>query len=120
MDTPKVSYARRLGAWDAAMVVVGGVIGSGIFLTPAVIARQTGSDTELLIAWVIGGALACLCQELRRHRAHCRRVAANHHQCAIPKAPGSDLQTHASKQMLEFPCLLILLIFPFCRRLCTL
>jgi APA family basic amino acid/polyamine antiporter len=55
-----VGYARRLGAWDASMVVVGGVIGSGIFLTPAVIARQTGSDTELLIAWAIGGALALI------------------------------------------------------------
>jgi APA family basic amino acid/polyamine antiporter len=60
MDTPTVSYARRLGAWDAAMVVVGGVIGSGIFLTPAVIARQTGSNTELLVAWAIGGALALI------------------------------------------------------------
>ena len=55
-----VGYARRLGAWDASMVVVGGVIGSGIFLTPAVIARQTGSDTELLVAWAIGGALALI------------------------------------------------------------
>lgn len=55
-----VGYARRLGAWDASMVVVGGVIGSGIFLTPAVIARHTGSDTELLVAWAIGGALALI------------------------------------------------------------
>ena len=55
-----VGYARRLGAWDASMVVVGGMIGSGIFLTPAVIARQTGSDTELLVAWAIGGALALI------------------------------------------------------------
>ncbi|HEY6546086.1 MAG TPA: amino acid permease, partial [Dokdonella sp.] len=53
-----VGYARRLGPWDAAMVVVGGVIGSGIFLTPAAVARQTGSATELLLAWAIGGALA--------------------------------------------------------------
>lgn len=59
-DTPatRVGYARRLGPWDAAMVVVGGVIGSGIFLTPAAVARQTGSATELLLAWAIGGALA--------------------------------------------------------------
>ena len=40
----QVSYARRLGVWDATMVVVGGVIGSGIFLTPAAIARQTGIE----------------------------------------------------------------------------
>ena len=57
---PAVAYARRLGAWDASMIVVGGVIGSGIFLTPAVIARQTGSGTEQLIAWAIGGVLALI------------------------------------------------------------
>jgi APA family basic amino acid/polyamine antiporter len=56
----KVGYLRRLGVWDASMVVVGGVIGSGIFLTPATIARQTGSSTEQLLAWAIGGVLALL------------------------------------------------------------
>ena len=59
-DAPRVGYARRLGAWDASMVVVGGVIGSGIFLTPAAVARQTGSGTELLIAWAVGGLLALI------------------------------------------------------------
>lgn len=59
-STPAVSYARRLGSWDAAMIVVGGVIGSGIFLTPAAIARQTGSATELLAAWAVGGAIALI------------------------------------------------------------
>lgn len=58
--TPSVSYARRLGSWDAAMIVVGGVIGSGIFLTPAAIARQTGSSAELLAAWAVGGAIALI------------------------------------------------------------
>jgi len=55
-----VGYARRLNAWDAAMVVVGGVIGSGIFLTPATIARQTGSSAEQLTAWAVGGAIALI------------------------------------------------------------
>ena len=60
MDTPPVSYARRLGVWDATMVVVGGVIGSGIFLTPATIARQTSSSAEQLLAWGCGGVLALI------------------------------------------------------------
>jgi APA family basic amino acid/polyamine antiporter len=60
MDAPQVSYARRLGVWDATMVVVGGVIGSGIFLTPATIARQTGSSAEQLLAWGFGGVLALI------------------------------------------------------------
>lgn len=55
-----VTYARRLGVWSSSMVVVGGVIGSGIFLTPAAIARQTGSSTEQLIAWAIGGVIALI------------------------------------------------------------
>jgi APA family basic amino acid/polyamine antiporter len=57
-DTQKVDYVRRLGVWDASMVVVGGVIGSGIFLTPAAIAQKTSSSTEQLLAWAIGGVIA--------------------------------------------------------------
>jgi APA family basic amino acid/polyamine antiporter len=59
-ETPPVTYARRLGVWDASMVVVGGVIGSGIFLTPAAIARQTGSSFEQMLAWAIGGVIALI------------------------------------------------------------
>lgn len=59
-NQPVVGYARRLNAWDASMVVVGGVIGSGIFLTPASIARQTGSGGEQLLAWAVGGVIALI------------------------------------------------------------
>ncbi|HEY6942420.1 amino acid permease [Dokdonella sp.] len=55
-----VGYARRLNAWDAAMVVVGGIIGSGIFRTPASIASQTGSAGEQLLAWAVGGVIALI------------------------------------------------------------
>lgn len=51
------AYARRLNTWDAAMIVIGGVIGAGIFLTPATVARHTSSGGELLILWAIGGLL---------------------------------------------------------------
>jgi len=58
-DAPSSSgYVRALSVWDASMVVVGGVIGSGIFLTPAAIAQQTSSSVEQLIAWAIGGVIA--------------------------------------------------------------
>ncbi len=60
MDTHEVGYARRLSTWDAAMVVVGGVIGSGIFLTPSSIARATTSSGEQLLAWAIGGVIALI------------------------------------------------------------
>jgi len=50
-------YLRRLGIWDAAMIVIGGVIGAGIFRTPAVVAKSTGSGTEVILLWAIGGLL---------------------------------------------------------------
>lgn len=40
---PANAHARRLDSWDAAMVVIGGVIGAGIFLAPATVARHTSS-----------------------------------------------------------------------------
>ncbi|MBS0431750.1 MAG: hypothetical protein JSS21_05010, partial [Proteobacteria bacterium] len=43
---PHAGYARRIGPWSAAVVVVGGVVGSGIFVTPSSIAQQTGSGAE--------------------------------------------------------------------------
>ncbi|MEP7131146.1 MAG: amino acid permease [Sphingomicrobium sp.] len=50
--------ARRLGVFDATMLVMGGIIGSGIFVTPAEVARHV--DTALLIVgvWVLGGIVA--------------------------------------------------------------
>ena len=51
------TYARRLNTWDAAMIVIGGVIGAGIFLTPATVARNTGSGGEVLLLWAVGGLL---------------------------------------------------------------
>jgi APA family basic amino acid/polyamine antiporter len=57
MTNPAAAYARRLNTWDAAMIVIGGVIGAGIFLTPSTVARNTGSGTEVLILWTVGGLL---------------------------------------------------------------
>jgi len=50
--------ARRLGLFDATMLVMGGIIGSGIFVTPAEVARHV--DTPLLIVgvWILGGIVA--------------------------------------------------------------
>ena len=51
------SYLRRLGMWSGAAIVVGGVIGSGIFRTPATVAERTASGLPLLALWVLGGLL---------------------------------------------------------------
>lgn len=53
-----VTYARRLGLFDGTMVVVGGIIGAGIFLNPAIVAQRAPSSTLILASWGIGGAIA--------------------------------------------------------------
>ncbi|HKO58669.1 MAG TPA: amino acid permease [Thermoanaerobaculia bacterium] len=52
--------ARRLGAFDATMIVMGGIIGSGIFINPYVVARQVHTVPLILGAWVAGGVIALL------------------------------------------------------------
>ena len=49
---------RRLGMLDATAIVVGIVIGSGIFVLPNVIARNVPSYVGIVAAWVIGGVLS--------------------------------------------------------------
>src|SRR6184192_2809999 len=50
--------ARRLGLFDATMIVMGGIIGSGIFVNPSVVARQVHTPFLILGAWLAGGAVA--------------------------------------------------------------
>jgi basic amino acid/polyamine antiporter, APA family len=50
--------ARRLGLFDATMLVMGGIVGSGIFITPYVVARQVHTPALILGAWVVGGIIA--------------------------------------------------------------
>jgi len=50
-------FVRGLGLFDSTMIVVGSMIGSGIFIVSADIARQTGSAGGLLTAWVVAGVL---------------------------------------------------------------
>src|SRR5215210_5547294 len=50
--------ARRLGLFDATMIVMGGIVGSGIFINPYVVARQVHTPFLILGAWLAGGAVA--------------------------------------------------------------
>jgi len=50
-------FSRGLGLFDSTMVVVGAMIGSGIFIVPAEMARHIGSAGWLLVAWGIAGVL---------------------------------------------------------------
>lgn len=53
-------YIRRLGVFDTTMVVVGGIIGAGIFLNPAIVAQRVHTTPFILAAWIIGGAIALI------------------------------------------------------------
>jgi basic amino acid/polyamine antiporter, APA family len=50
--------ARRLGLLDATMIVMGGIVGSGIFINPYIVARQIHRPALILMAWAIGGWIA--------------------------------------------------------------
>jgi APA family basic amino acid/polyamine antiporter len=50
--------ARRLGLFDATMIVMGGIIGAGIFTTPYVVAQQVHRPLLILGAWAVGGLIA--------------------------------------------------------------
>ena len=53
-------YAPRVTQAQATMLVVGGIIGSGIFLNPAVVAERAGTAGLTMTAWLVGGAVAVL------------------------------------------------------------
>ncbi len=53
-------FVRGLGLFDATMVVAGSMIGSGIFIVTADIARQVGSSGWLLVGWIVTGALTVI------------------------------------------------------------
>jgi len=54
------TYARRVGLFEGTMMVVGGIIGSGIFLNPSVVAQRAGTAGLTIAAWIIGGGVAIL------------------------------------------------------------
>ncbi len=55
---PRDRLRRDLGLWDATLLVVSGVIGSGIFLTPGRIAELLPGPGWILAAWATGGLIS--------------------------------------------------------------
>src|SRR5438552_4095983 len=53
----ETKFVQGLGLWDSTMMVAGSMIGSGIFIVSADIARQVGSAGWLLLVWVVTGLL---------------------------------------------------------------
>src|SRR5215813_9462791 len=53
-------FQRRLGLFDCTMLVAGTMIGSGIFIVSADIARDVGSSGWLLLIWVLTGVMTIM------------------------------------------------------------
>ena len=49
------SLAKKIGFWSATSIIIGSIIGSGIFMKPASMADQLGSPVWLTLVWIIGG-----------------------------------------------------------------
>jgi len=50
--------ARQLGLFDATMLVMGGIVGAGIFMNPYVVAQQVHTPALILGSWIFGGIIA--------------------------------------------------------------
>src|SRR5216683_5574891 len=57
-NTTRPELARDLGLSHAGAVVVGTIIGSGIFLVPAEMVQAVGSARLVYLAWIVGGMLS--------------------------------------------------------------
>jgi len=57
MSEPKPAFKQSLGLLDATMIVVGSMIGSGIFIVSADITRNVGSAGWLILVWILTGVL---------------------------------------------------------------
>lgn len=51
---------RRLGARDAALIVMGGIVGSGIFVNPSRVAKLVHTTPLIMLAWLLGGVIAII------------------------------------------------------------
>jgi len=60
MSEGNISFKQSLGLLDATMIVVGSMIGSGIFIVSADITRNVGSAGWLVLVWVITGLLTLI------------------------------------------------------------
>ncbi|MFC3713071.1 APC family permease [Sphingoaurantiacus capsulatus] len=60
MSDAQPGLARRLGRFDATMLVMGGIVGAGIFVNPAEVARHVQTPGLILGAWAVGGLVALI------------------------------------------------------------
>ena len=57
-ETAPIELKRDLGLWSAVAIVVGTVIGSGIFIVPQTMVKLVGTPQMVFVVWVVGGILS--------------------------------------------------------------
>src|SRR5713101_4301212 len=55
---PQLNLVRGLGPWASTAIVMGSIIGTGIFLVPSSMARDAGSIGLVFLVWIFGGVLS--------------------------------------------------------------
>lgn len=57
-DTTASRFVQKLNLFDATMIVVSGIIGTGIFINPYIVAQKVHTSFWILAVWIAGGLLA--------------------------------------------------------------
>lgn len=60
MDKTNNELKRSLGFWSALSIVIGTIIGSGIFFKQASVLENAQSSTMAILAWVLGGVITLM------------------------------------------------------------
>ena len=55
-----MSFRRSLGLFDSTMIVAGSMIGSGVFIVSADVARTVGSPGMMLVVWLVTGLMTLI------------------------------------------------------------
>ena len=71
--SPQAGLVRALGPIDATMIVMGSMIGSGVFITSAESARLIGAPGWLLLAWAVAIAAVNVSQSRQRASTSSRK-----------------------------------------------
>ena len=74
---------RRLGFWATTALVIGTIIGSGIFRVPASVAAEVGSPAAIALVWILGGVISL-----------CGALALAELAAALPKSGGVFVYLH--------------------------
>lgn len=59
-DDNAVKLKKELGLWDGVAIIVGIIVGAGIFVSPKGVLRNSGSVGQALIVWIFSGLLSLI------------------------------------------------------------